>query len=398
MADTKISALTELAQGGIATDDVFALVDTSATATKKYAWSSLREDAALFYDTSTRTLTNKTLTTPTIGSFANSTHNHQNAAGGGTLDHGLAITGLTDDDHTQYSLLAGRAGGQVLIGGTASGEDLTLQSTSNVTRGSVFIDALDLSPLSNDLGSLGTTSLKWADLFLASGSVINWNSGDLTLTHAANLLTLAGGDLSISGALTVTGTTTLAVALTGVLRADSGVVSTDSDVTDLVSAASDTLAGKVELATAAETTTGTDATRAVTPDGLAGSDYGKRVVGIQVVDSATDMATGDGKAFFRIPSVMNGWNLVGVAARVYTAGTTSTCTIQIRNITQAADMLTTKISIDSAELDSSTAATPAVIDTANDDVATGDGIAIDVDTVHTTAAKGLFVELIFQLP
>jgi len=37
----------------------------------------------------------------------------------------------------------------------------------------------------------------------------------------------------------------------------------------LVPAASDTVAGKVELATDAETTTGTDATRAVTPHGLA---------------------------------------------------------------------------------------------------------------------------------
>ncbi len=40
------------------------------------------------------------------------------------------------------------------------------------------------------------------------------------------------------------------------------------DVTAVVSAATDSLAGKVELATTAETTTGTDATRAVTPDGL----------------------------------------------------------------------------------------------------------------------------------
>jgi len=37
---------------------------------------------------------------------------------------------------------------------------------------------------------------------------------------------------------------------------------------NLAAAASDTVAGKVELATTAETTTGTDATRAVTPDGL----------------------------------------------------------------------------------------------------------------------------------
>ena len=51
-----------------------------------------------------QTLTNKTLTTPTIGNFANAGHNHQAAAGGGQLDHGAALAGLTDDDHTQYVL------------------------------------------------------------------------------------------------------------------------------------------------------------------------------------------------------------------------------------------------------------------------------------------------------
>ena len=35
--------------------------------------------------TDTQTLTNKTLTTPTIGSFTNATHSHLNAAGGGTI-------------------------------------------------------------------------------------------------------------------------------------------------------------------------------------------------------------------------------------------------------------------------------------------------------------------------
>ena len=38
-------------------------------------------------------LTNKTLTTPTIGSFVNAQHNHQNAAGGGQIDINSATTG-----------------------------------------------------------------------------------------------------------------------------------------------------------------------------------------------------------------------------------------------------------------------------------------------------------------
>lgn len=165
-------------------------------------------------------------------------------------------------------------------------------------------------------------------------------------------------------------------------------------------AASETQVGSIEVATAAETTTGTDATRAVSPDGLAGSDYGKAVVPILVFDDSENCATGDGAGdvFYRIPAVLNGYNLVAVAAHVQTAGTTNTMDIQIHNVTQAADMLTTKITIDSTEKDTLTAATPAVIDAANDDVATGDEIRIDVDAVHTTPAKGLLVELTFQLP
>lgn len=53
---------------------------------------------------------------------------------GGVTDHGL-LTGLADDDHTQYALLAGRSGGQNLRGGTGSGNNLTLSSTTNATKG-----------------------------------------------------------------------------------------------------------------------------------------------------------------------------------------------------------------------------------------------------------------------
>ena len=53
------------------------------------------------------------------------------------LDHG-SLSGLSDDDHTQYFLLAGRSAGQVGYGGTASGDDLDLSSTSNATKGDVW--------------------------------------------------------------------------------------------------------------------------------------------------------------------------------------------------------------------------------------------------------------------
>ena len=122
------------------------------------------------------------------------------------------------------------------------------------------------------------------------------------------------------------------------------------------------------------------------------------VVGIPVFDSSTNTATGDGAFFFRVPAELNGMNLTGVAACVYTAGTTGTTDVQIRNKTDSVDMLSTKLTIDSGETDSSTAATPAVINASYDDVATGDVLAIDVDAVSTTPAVGLFVELRFELP
>jgi hypothetical protein len=101
---------------------------------------------------------------------------------------------------------------------------------------------------------------------------------------------------------------------------------------------------------------------------------------------------------FRIPEELNGMNLTGVAATVYTAGTTGTTDIQIRNVTDSQDMLSTKMTIDSAEVDTATAATPAVINTSYDDVATADRIAIDVDAVSTTAPYGLVILLRFELP
>ncbi len=51
-----------------------------------------------------------------------------------TSDHGL-LGDLLADDHTQYMLLAGRAGGQSQIGGTGAGDDWEASSTSHGTKG-----------------------------------------------------------------------------------------------------------------------------------------------------------------------------------------------------------------------------------------------------------------------
>jgi hypothetical protein len=154
------------------------------------------------------------------------------------------------------------------------------------------------------------------------------------------------------------------------------------------------------FASSAEINTGTDTTKIVTPDGFAGSDYGKRVLQILVTDPNGDaLTTGDGKAYVRINSILDGWNLVAVAAHVTTASTSGVPTFQVHNVTDAVDMLQAafKLTIDPNEKDSNTAAIPAQINTSNDDVATGDEIRIDCD-VAGTGTKGVIIDLTFRLP
>ena len=118
---------------------------------------------------------------------------------------------------------------------------------------------------------------------------------------------------------------------------------------------------------------------------------------LKVIDDTTTLTTGDGKVIVCIPSALGGCDLTGAHAFVSTVSSSGTPTIQIRNVTQTADMLSTRITIDASEFTSYSAAAAPVIDTSNDDVASGDLIAVDVD-VAGTGAKGLGVILTFTLP
>lgn len=172
---------------------------------------------------------------------------------------------------------------------------------------------------------------------------------------------------------------------------------TGAEVGSIVGSASDTAAGIVEIATATEIDTGTNAGLALSPDTFAGSNRGKRVLHVKVFDDATALATGNGKAIVMIPVELNGMNLVDCEAFVTTVSSSGAPTVQIRNITDSQDMLSTEITIDANEKSSLTAATAPVINTSYDDVTTGDLIAIDVDGAGT-GAKGLGVLLSFQTP
>ncbi len=155
----------------------------------------------------------------------------------------------------------------------------------------------------------------------------------------------------------------------------------------------------IDFANSTETTTGSETLKAITPDGLAGSSiFGRKTVELVPIAFDADTAVADGIFYFHIPASLNGMNLVSVHGLVITAGTTGTTDWQIYNLTDSHDMLSTKLTIDSGETGSDTAATTAVIDTSYDDVATNDVIRLDCDAVSTTPAKGTVISLEFALP
>jgi hypothetical protein len=103
------------------------------------------------------------------------------------IDHGT-IAGLADDDHTQYALLAGRAGGQSLVGGTAASNDLTLESTSNGTKGLVKSKD-DFVPFTSGDKDLGSASLKWDDLYM-TGEALGLRLENLASDPAPSLTSI----------------------------------------------------------------------------------------------------------------------------------------------------------------------------------------------------------------
>src|SRR3990167_6801300 len=62
-------------------------------------------------------------------------------------------------------------------------------------------DSGNIYPSTTDVGALGTATNMWADLFVASGAVINFNNGDITVTHSANVLAFAGGTYTFDGSI-----------------------------------------------------------------------------------------------------------------------------------------------------------------------------------------------------
>ena len=275
--------------------------------------------------------------------------------------------------------------------GTLEADAVTIGGT-NVVSGSLI----------TTLGTVSAGTWEGTTIAVAQGG-----TGATSLTDKAVLISQDSGTdtvgsvaLTTDGQIIIGGSSGPAAAT---LTAGDGIDITNGDgsIEIIAETASTTNPGAVELATAAETTTGTATGRAVTPDGLAGSVvFGTRYAQMVVFDFTTDIAEGNGKFYFHVPAGLNGMDLVEVHAKVITVGSGSTVDVQIHNLTDGSDMLSTSLTIDNGELDSKDAATAAVINGSEDDVVTNDVLRIDVDGNggDTTIAKGLIVTLGFRLP
>jgi len=117
-----------------------------------------------------------------------------------------------------------------------------------------------------------------------------------------------------------------------------------------------------------------------------------QTVYLALVDAGVDVIAQEYRGIV-VSSKINGLDLTGAIAGVWTKGTGTDMSVQVirSRAGSEANMLSTAITIGDEWY-----AADGVIDTANDDIATGDLVIVQCAAIHgTTAAKGLFVTLEF---
>lgn len=143
-----------------------------------------------------------------------------------------------------YLKLSGISGGQIAIGGLDSGDNLTLQSTSNATKGSVIIDETTVSSSTTTgalrvAGGVGVVEDVYVGGQLAVDSIIGNSATSMTIggttsiginLASASTTTTVLGDLSVLSSID---TTNAGVMTVGGTNATSLNLGTGSAVTDV---------------------------------------------------------------------------------------------------------------------------------------------------------------------
>lgn len=165
-------------------------------------------------------------------------------------------------------------------GADNSGKLLFVTDNAGVATVGMTIDHLQaialgtgsVSPLVNDGAALGTTSVGWSDIFLATGAVINVANGNAVITHSSGIFTVSTGDLRVTSA----GANTASVVTVGGTQ----TLTNKTLTSPIISSISNT--GTVTLFTASDTVVG----RATT-DTLTNKRITKRVVTASDATSVT---------------------------------------------------------------------------------------------------------------
>lgn len=109
-------------------------------------------------------------------------------------DRGYIDFELSNDNATPQQWIAGRIEweGVDVSDGSEDGQLNFWTMNAGTLTEVLHLDSTSLHPETTDGVSLGTSALNFSDLFLDSGGVINFDGGDVTLTHSAAKLTWGG--------------------------------------------------------------------------------------------------------------------------------------------------------------------------------------------------------------
>lgn len=382
--------------GGVATTANLQINSDAATIIEAHSHSATAGTSAVFYGVRSR----GTTASPTVVQSGDYIR----------VDSAVAYDG-TDYEVAGYTawIVGGTPGnndmpGKYVIAVTPDGSATAAVAMTVNSDATINFSGTSISPIANDGTALGTASLMFSDVFLASGAVVNFNNGDVTITHSADTLTIGGGNVIISspgtaagsvvttdGAQTLSGKT-----LTAPKFADLGFIA-DANGNELIIL--DTVASAVNEITFANAATGglptfsatggdSNVSVKFTPKGT-GSFFGtQETIVVAISDESTAITTGTAKLTFHMPYA---FTLMKVKAGLSTASTSGNPAFDLND--DGVSVFSTTITIDANESFSDTAATASVLTSTPLAIASGSVMTVDIDTAGT-GAKGAKLYLI----